>query len=124
MELIFGGAYQGKLTWAVRQFALSQSDLFDLAQGVPDMPIICVYHLEALTLREANAGGSADALLSRLLPQIQTAVVIAREIGSGVVPLSAAERRWRELHGQVLRHLAERSEHVTRIFCGLEEFLK
>ena len=34
------------------------------------------------------------------------------------------ERAWRELHGQVLRFLAERAKGVTRIFCGLPEVLK
>ena len=46
------------------------------------------------------------------------------EIGSGVVPMDPRERAWRELHGQVLRFLAERAKGVTRIFCGLPEVLK
>ena len=58
------------------------------------------------------------------LPLTWDAFVISREIGSGVVPLDAAERRWREVHGAVLQGLAARAEHVSRIFCGLEERLK
>ena len=33
MKLILGGAYQGKLTWAVEQFGLAPDTLCDLAQG-------------------------------------------------------------------------------------------
>lgn len=33
MKLIIGGAYQGKLTWAVEQFGLAPDTLCDLAQG-------------------------------------------------------------------------------------------
>ena len=65
----------------------------------------------------------AAALLERLEPVLPE-VVISREIGSGVVPMDPRERAWRELHGQVLRFLAERAKGVTRIFCGLPEVLK
>lgn len=33
MKLIIGGAYQGKLTWAVEQFGLRRTRSADLAQG-------------------------------------------------------------------------------------------
>ena len=33
MVLIFGGAYQGKLTWAVQQYGLRADELCDLAHG-------------------------------------------------------------------------------------------
>ena len=51
-------------------------------------------------------------------------VVIAREIGSGVVPMDAGERAWRERHGRLLRRLAQQAGSVRRVFCGLTEVLK
>ena len=101
MILILGGAWQGKLTWAASHGMVGP--VFDLKDGWPEAPVRCCRHLEALT---------------------RDAFVISREIGSGVVPLDAAERRWREVHGAVLQGLAARAEHVSRIFCGLEERLK
>lgn len=45
MQLILGGAYQGKLTWARARFGLRDEDLCDLASGfVPGKR--CYYHLE------------------------------------------------------------------------------
>ena len=73
-------------------------------------------HLEALTRQEAP-----EAALPLLLA---AEVVVAREIGSGVVPIDAGERAWRERHGRLLRQLAEQTGHVYRIFCGLTEELK
>ena len=73
-------------------------------------------HLEALTRQEAP-----EAALPLLLA---AEVVISREIGSGVVPIDAGERAWRERHGRLLRQLAEQAGHVYRIFCGLTEELK
>ena len=107
MDLIIGGAYQGKCTFA--------ADICDLATDAP-APARCYVHLEALTRR----GEAAEALPLLLAAE----AVISREIGSGVVPLDAGERAWRERHGRLLRQLAEQAGHVYRIFCGLTEELK
>ena len=75
MKLIIGGAYQGKLTWAVEQFGLAPDMLCDLAQGFQPGKR-CYYHLEAFTRAEESAA-------PELFPE--DAVIISREVGSGVV---------------------------------------
>lgn len=114
MLLILGGAYQGKLSWAQTRFCWRPEDLCDLSAGyVPGKK--CYYHLEALTRLDPMP----DA------PDLMRAdAVIAREIGSGVVPMDAGERAWRERHGALLRRLAGEAGGVVRIFCGLPEVLK
>lgn len=114
MELILGGAYQGKLTWAMQQHGLAPDDLCDLAQVDPIPDKRCYHHLESYTRRTAQP--------ERAL--YENAVVISREIGSGVVPMDAQERAWRERHGAFLQELAATSTRVTRIFCGLAQVLK
>ena len=51
-------------------------------------------------------------------------ILICEDISCGVVPMDAAERAWRERHGALLQQLAQRSETVIRIFCGLPQQLK
>lgn len=115
MDLIIGGAYQGKCTFAAEKYGLAAADICDLATDAP-APARCYVHLEALTRQEA---------LEAALPLLLAAeAVISREIGSGVVPTDAVERAWRERHGRLLRQLAEQAGHVYRIFCGLTEELK
>ena len=116
MELILGGAYQGKLTWAAAAYDLPPDSLCDLAASDPAPGARCYYHLEALTRRCGDC--------TAFLPLFENAVVISREVGAGVVPLDAEERAWRERHGALLQLLAARAQHVTRIFCGLPEVLK
>lgn len=116
MDLIIGGAYQGKCTFAVEKYRLTAADICDLAVSTP-VPARCYVHLEALTRR----GEAPEAALPLLLA---AEAVISREIGSGVVPIDAGERAWRERHGRLLRQLAEQAGHVYRIFCGLTEELK
>ncbi len=115
MDLILGGAYQGKLTWAAERYGFGAGDVCDLARE-PVRPARCYTHLEALT--EKQDGQKALPLL------LAAEVVISREIGCGVVPMERQQRQWRERHGKLLRRLAEESGHVYRIFCGLKEDLK
>ena len=65
MNLVIGGAYQGKLTWAVAQYGWKQEELLDLAKAEPQAAR-CWYHLEEWTWRKLQAGESAAALLERL----------------------------------------------------------
>ena len=79
MDLVIGGAFQGKLSWAAREYDLKPEELCDLAAEEPRAGARCCFHLEELTRRDADA--------ARYLPQLLAAdVVVSREVGSGVVP--------------------------------------
>lgn len=128
MELIIGGAYSGKLTCAVKSCGFSEDALYDLKNGLPkeNSAPVCLYHLEAFTRHCSAIGMDAEETVKMLEPYAETdgTVIVSREIGCGIVPMDAAERAYRELHGQVLRILAEKAGHVIRVFAGLEEVLK
>ena len=84
MDFIIGGAYQGKLTWAMAQYPLKPEQLLDLGRSEP-RPAPCWYHLESLTWRQACAGGSAKELLESLQPLLPgSGAIISRVIGSAV----------------------------------------
>lgn len=51
-------------------------------------------------------------------------VVIATEVGGGVVPIDPGERAAREAAGRLSCLLAQRAERVVRVFCGLPMELK
>ena len=51
-------------------------------------------------------------------------VVIATEVGGGVVPVDPTERRRREAAGRLACELARRADTVIRVCCGLPELLK
>jgi len=116
MILILGGAWQGKLTYAMEQYGFSKEECLDLAENDPMPGYRCYYHLEAWTERCETPGEYTELF--------RNAVVISREIGSGVVPMEQSERFWRERHGRYLRVLSKEAEQVIRLFCGLPEVLK
>ena len=115
MELIIGGAFQGKLTWAAETYGLKPEDVCDLALGAPVPGKRCYWHLEALSRREDP---------TPYLPLFRGAVVITREVNGGIVPMDGQERAWRERHGLWVQQLAREADHVTRVLCGLTEVLK
>ena len=51
-------------------------------------------------------------------------VVIATEIGGGIVPIDPAERAAREAAGRLACLLAARASCVVEMFCGLSTVLK
>lgn len=60
-----------------------------------------------------------------VLPALcEKSVVIATELGCGVVPLDAEERAYRERAGRLSCLLAERADTVVRVCCGLPQLLK
>lgn len=125
MELIIGGAYQGKTDWAKVQYSLTEKDVFVCEDGeAVDFTAPCVTHLERFALTCLRAGMEpADVLLERKA-QWQQHVLICDDINCGVVPMDAETRAWREACGRMLNRLTKEADSVYRIFCGLPLRLK
>lgn len=104
MILLIGGLGQGQARYA--------------AENWPQREI--VGQVEEL-LRQEEDG---EAFARRLLAEHEQAVLWANEIGCGVAPLEAGERRWREQTGRCLIYLASQAEQVFRLCCGLALRLK
>ena len=107
MILVTGGAYQGKEAYAKKHY--------------PGASIHNHYHL---TVREQLAQGMEPSAEAAKLLNQRNLVVICDEVGCGIVPVSAEERRFREACGRVQCLLAESAEEVVRVTCGLGMVLK
>ncbi len=107
MIFITGPLYSGKREYACRLLGCAPEELERYAVwDVQDLAAECG-HLDAL----------AEELARR-------DVVIATEVGGGVVPVDAGERAAREAAGRLSCLLALRAERVVRVFCGLPMILK
>lgn len=63
--------------------------------------------------------------LEKLADELATYdVVIATEIGGGIVPIDPAERAAREAAGRLACLLAARADTVIEMFCGIATVLK
>lgn len=100
MKLYIGGAYQGQAELA--------------RQENPNARLIVDFH----RLMKDFAGDPL-AFAEDFFEKNADAVVVCDEIGCGVVPLSPEDRAWRENVGRAMCLLAQKSEQVTRVCCGL-----
>ena len=103
MKLYVGGAFQGQEELARREN--------------PGAVIISDFHE---VVREGlRRGENGTQAAERVLREQPDAVVVANEIGAGIVPMEAEDRAWREAAGRALCILAQEAEQVTRVVCGI-----
>ena len=119
MDVVIGGAYQGKLEYARRTYALTDEDLFFCT---PEHPIDpgkrCICRLEEYVLGCVRRGEQPE------VPLRPDGVILCRDISCGVVPMEAELRVWREAVGTLLGQLSRQAESVTRLFYGIPQALK
>ncbi|MBR5873082.1 MAG: bifunctional adenosylcobinamide kinase/adenosylcobinamide-phosphate guanylyltransferase [Oscillospiraceae bacterium] len=125
MELIIGGAFQGKTDFAKESFGLSDEDIFVCElDSAPEFDKKCISHLERFSYWCVEHGFEPSAYLYEHAENIEDKIFISDDISCGVVPINKTERAWREATGRLLIKLSRESEHVNRIFCGLSQRLK
>ena len=100
MIFITGALYSGKRTYAEKIGGRQIADVQDLAADAQDL----------------------TALANELAARYD--VVIATEIGGGVVPMDAGQRAAREAAGRLACLLAARADIVVEMFCGIPTALK
>lgn len=119
--LIFvtGPLFAGKREYIRNALELDETSFADNA----------VWDVQELVLPPEDSGeGSVTTDLSALTALADSLarkeVVIATEVGGGVVPVDPKERVAREAAGRLACLLAERADVVIRVCCGLPQVLK
>ena len=125
MVLIFGGAYQGKLDFAMKKFNIKDTDIFTCTEdSFPDFSKKIIDRAELFFLKCVKDGIEPRDILCENINMLQDKIVIARDISQGIVPIDSVQRAWREASGRAMMYLAREAEEVYRVFCGLSEKLK
>lgn len=107
MILIVGPLYSGKKAYAKKLMNWDDNELAQHASW--DVQQLAATHKDLKQLAEKLA---------------QKEVVIATEIGGGIVPMNPEERSAREAAGRLTCLLAEKADTVIRVFCGIPTVLK
>lgn len=103
MIFITGPLYSGKRTFA---------------QTLPGHDLKMRADVQTLAADAADLSALADRLAS------EYDILIATEVGGGVVPMDANERADREAAGRLACLLAARADRVVQMFCGIPTVLK
>lgn len=107
MIFVTGPLYSGKKDYICQRFGWNDEDLTQHA----------VWDVQELAAQTEDL----DALCEKLAA---FDVVIATEVGGGVVPVDKDERTAREAAGRLACQLAQRAQQVVRVFCGIPTILK
>lgn len=75
--------------------------------------------LSNLMLAEADIGTAIDELEKSLVAAKSPLVLVANEVGSGIVPDNVLGRRFRDLQGQLNQRMAARADRVVLMVAGL-----
>ncbi|MDD2972154.1 MAG: bifunctional adenosylcobinamide kinase/adenosylcobinamide-phosphate guanylyltransferase [Lachnospiraceae bacterium] len=141
MEFIIGGSYQGKYEYALKRIreknqikGCEKKDgnsltVLDgaICQDVIPETVQIWNHFHLYVKRMLYHGKSREDILEQVEKAYKynpDLIIISDEIGYGIVPVDAEERRYREEVGRISCVLAQWADHVTRVICGLGTVIK
>jgi adenosylcobinamide kinase/adenosylcobinamide-phosphate guanylyltransferase len=104
---------------------------YDLAGALASVPIRAPVLVDCLTLwlsnlmlAEADMDNAIAALEAQLAHHEGSVVLVANEVGSGIVPDNALARRFRDLQGTLNQSIAARAGRVVLMVAGLPIIVK
>lgn len=124
MEMMIGGAFQGKSALAKQNYPKvnwvngTEADWESLshAEGV--------LGFHEYIRKEMKAGKDLSSLAEDLIRVNPDVILVSDEVGYGVVPMDAFDRAYREAVGRICTKLAGYSHKVTRVVCGIGTVIK
>lgn len=107
MIFVTGPMFSGKREYLQKTLGLSEQEL------------------SARAVFDAERLAAGDEALEQVAARLASYdIVIANEVGCGIVPMEAEQRLFRERAGQLSCLLAQRADTVLRVCCGLPQVLK
>ncbi len=121
MKLIIGGAFQGKLAYASAAAEIAPEEFADGAVCGFEVLDTCrgMNHFHEYVRRYLAEGRSVEELPERIVQKNPEVVLVANELGCGIVPMDPFERQFREAFGRLCCRLTQEAKEVHRVICGL-----
>ncbi len=131
MELYVGGYAQGKTDYVKRKYAGYSCTVIDGADTelcLKDLSkqdeIVLFFHFHLWIKRLLAAGQDAETIAAAWIKMHKNCVIVADEVGNGIVPMKEADREYRDRLGRILISIAAQAERVERVICGIGQILK
>lgn len=121
MQIILGGAYQGKLAYALKLSGCNETEVFhgqsDDLSAMAQFRIID--QLQEVIRRLMEEGKDPTATLVHMIEESAEQILICNEVGCGVVPLDVSDRAFREQVGRTMCVLTKYAWRVDRVIAGI-----
>ena len=126
LEIVIGGKAQGKLSYVLDKTGYKIEEICDEDSMILGEEITsCVINHFHLCIRKAlQESYDLNQLVNDILAVKRDMYLICDEVGSGVVPVDAFERQYREQVGRVMCKLTRSAHKVVRIQCGIATIIK
>ncbi|MEH7307185.1 bifunctional adenosylcobinamide kinase/adenosylcobinamide-phosphate guanylyltransferase [Neobacillus drentensis] len=144
MHFIIGGAFNGKREWVKNTYSVYENKHWVSAYDNHSLPInlidfdqdVVILEGVEIWLKELTATMDADKCRVKWVNCIEEwltweqaelqrqLIVIGTDISKGIVPMEAANRRWRDVTGWAYQDIAAKSEKVDVIWYGLNQTIK
>jgi adenosylcobinamide kinase/adenosylcobinamide-phosphate guanylyltransferase len=127
VHVFIGGAHNGKRKYVKKWLANRGENKFNWVDGINPytqaLPIIVLAGIENWVI-ETDLSEEEIANQIMKIGNQQELVLIVTDIGRGIVPVDAEERKRRDVCGRIYQYLMGEAEEVTRIWYGLAQPLK
>lgn len=132
MKLVIGGYAQGKLNYLLKGDRLSEYEILDgmlpeegqMRQLRSENKTVVINHFHQWVKTAISQGTDPEEEIMRFAEKMPDSIIISDEVGNGIVPLDPFEREYRERTGRLLVRLAEISDEVVRVICGIGQRIK
>lgn len=132
MTLIIGGAFQGKLNYALENFDIQKNDVSDMEfvsiekiDEIFEKKCINSFHLLIRKLiYEKDIDKDIENIILNKLQKSKVEIIISNEVGNGIIPMEEKELLFREATGHTLCKIAELSNKVIKIDLGIAREIK
>ena len=81
-------------------------------------------HFHQFVGRSLQNGDTLDNFVDELMARNPDIIIVANELGYGIVPADSFDRRYRETDGRICTEIASRADEVIRIVCGIPTIIK
>jgi adenosylcobinamide kinase/adenosylcobinamide-phosphate guanylyltransferase len=125
MVLITGGAFQGKLEYALELTKISRDEILDgqdcTMEELMRKPMINHFHLWIKRMLDEE---HIYEVIEQIVKENPNLIILVDEVGCGIVPMEEKERNYRELVGRVCCVLAKQAKQVHLVTCGIGTVIK
>lgn len=126
MIFIYGGFAQNKLQFTLDKFSLDKKDVFNGEEK--NLSLLnnekIITHFEIIIEKWLENNLEPIDEIKKIMYLLENKIIISCDVGCGIVPVDKNERNYRESVGRINCILAEKSEIVYRVCCGIGMVLK
>ena len=127
MIFITGGTCQGKKEFAKKEFLITDADIVS-GKNVHDVKDISGYKVvsdyEYIVRHNLESGIDSETEYKALRESNPDIIIIASEVGCGIIPMEESENTFREKTGSIMCIAAGDADAVYKVVCGIAKKIK